>query len=276
MEDVKRLRDLVEDLMEISTRRGHAAGEAERVDLGSLVGTAVRARGWQERVHVDADRLVLVTDPRRVERIVANLVGTLSEHGGREVAVRVGRDGLRAFVEVADPRPGLRAKTFRTCSSASTRPIRRARAAAPGSGSVALRERPVAPGRHRGPERAGVGTVSRSGCLLPNRYPRERRRCERPAGLTHRVVQGGDMKALIVVPGSSSPPSGFLVASCSSNGDATSAGPVPSLEGTTNETSEEIPTDGRGANDDRFRNATSRPARRSPTRSGSGTRTGSS
>jgi Sporulation and spore germination/Immunoglobulin-like domain of bacterial spore germination len=51
------------------------------------------------------------------------------------------------------------------------------------------------------------------------------------------------MKALIVVPALVLAASlGFLVASCSSNGDATSAGPVPSLEGTTDGTSEEIPT----------------------------------
>jgi two-component system, OmpR family, sensor histidine kinase MtrB len=108
VEDVKRLRDLVEDLMEISRLdAGTQPVRPERVDLGSLVETAVRARGWQERVHVDADRLVLVTDPRRVERIVANLVGNALEHGGREVAVRVGRDGLGAFVEVADRGPGI-------------------------------------------------------------------------------------------------------------------------------------------------------------------------
>src|SRR5262245_4235091 len=51
------------------------------------------------------------------------------------------------------------------------------------------------------------------------------------------------MKALIVVPALVLAASlGFLVASCASNGDATSAGPVPSLDGTTDGTSEEIPT----------------------------------
>ncbi len=51
------------------------------------------------------------------------------------------------------------------------------------------------------------------------------------------------MKALIVVPALVFAASlGFLVASCSSDGDATSAGPIPSLEPTTDGTSEEIPT----------------------------------
>ena len=51
------------------------------------------------------------------------------------------------------------------------------------------------------------------------------------------------MKVLIVVPALVLAASlGFLVASCSSDGDATSAGPIPSLEATTDGTSEEIPT----------------------------------
>ena len=50
---------------------------------------------------------MLETDPRRVERIVANLVGNALEHGGRDVSVRVGRDGLGAFVEVADRGPAI-------------------------------------------------------------------------------------------------------------------------------------------------------------------------
>ena len=108
VEDVKRLRDLVEDLMEVSRLdAGTQAVRPERLDLGSLVAAALRARGWEDRVALDADELVLTTDPRRVERIVANLVGNALEHGGREVSVRVGADGVGAFVEVADRGPGI-------------------------------------------------------------------------------------------------------------------------------------------------------------------------
>ena len=56
---------------------------------------------------MDADEVVLTSDPRRIERIVANLIGNALEHGGREVSVRVGLDGLGAFVEVADSGPGI-------------------------------------------------------------------------------------------------------------------------------------------------------------------------
>jgi two-component system sensor histidine kinase MtrB len=106
--DVGRLRDLVEDLLEISRLdAGTQPVRPERVDLGSLVASAVRARGWGDRLQLDADEVVLTSDPRRLERIVANLIGNALEHGGREVAVRVGRDGVGPFVEVSDRGPGI-------------------------------------------------------------------------------------------------------------------------------------------------------------------------
>ncbi len=108
VEDVKRLRDLVEDLLEVSRLdAGTQPLRPEPLDLGSLVAAALRARGWEDRVALDADEVVLTTDHRRVERIVANLVGNALEHGGRDVSVRVGADGLGAFVEVADRGPGI-------------------------------------------------------------------------------------------------------------------------------------------------------------------------
>jgi two-component system sensor histidine kinase MtrB len=106
--DVGRLRRLVEDLMEISRfDAGAETVRTEAVDLGSLVAAAIRSRGWEQQVRLDADELVLASDPRRLERIVANLVGNALEHGGRGVAVRVARDALGAFVEVADRGPGI-------------------------------------------------------------------------------------------------------------------------------------------------------------------------
>jgi two-component system sensor histidine kinase MtrB len=106
--DVARLRDLVEDLMEISRLdAGEARVREEPVDVGSLVATAVRSRRWDDRVSIERDEVVVSTDPRRLERIVANLVGNALEHAGRDVEVRVGKDGLGAFVEVTDTGPGI-------------------------------------------------------------------------------------------------------------------------------------------------------------------------
>ncbi len=106
--DVGRLRRLVEDLMEISRfDAGAESVRAETVDLASLAAATVRARGWDGRVRLDAEEAVVDSDPRRLERIVANLVGNALEHGGRGVAVRVSRDGVGAFVEVVDRGPGI-------------------------------------------------------------------------------------------------------------------------------------------------------------------------
>ena len=106
--DVGRLRRLVENLMEISRfDAGRESVQTETVDLGALAAAAVSARGWGGRVRLDAEDVVITSDPRRLEGIVANLVGNAVDHGGSEVSVRVGRDGDGAFVEVADDGPGI-------------------------------------------------------------------------------------------------------------------------------------------------------------------------
>jgi signal transduction histidine kinase len=106
--DVARLRDLVEDLMEISRLdAGEAKVRDERVDLASLVRSAVRSRAWEDRVRVEGDEVVLQSDHRRLERIASNLIGNALEHGGRDVAASVGRDGVGAFLEVSDRGPGI-------------------------------------------------------------------------------------------------------------------------------------------------------------------------
>ena len=129
--DVGRLRRLVEDLMEISRLdAGQESVHAETVELGSLTEAAVRARGWDGRVRLEAEEVELTTDPRRLERIVANLVGNAVKHGESEVTVRVGRDGSPSSRSPTTGRESHRS-TCRTSSSASTRRIRPAPAAAP-------------------------------------------------------------------------------------------------------------------------------------------------
>ena len=106
--DVGRLRRLVEDLMEISRLdAGAEAVRTERVDLAALTSAIVRARGWDGRVRLEVDETEVETDPRRVERIVANLIGNALEHGGDGAYVRVGRENGRAFVEITDHGPGI-------------------------------------------------------------------------------------------------------------------------------------------------------------------------
>ena len=102
--DVARLRKLVEDLMEISRfDAGAESVQAEDVDVAALVRAAVRARGWGDRVQLEGDGLRVTSDPRRLERIVANLVDNALEHGGSSVSVRIGENEI----EVADDGPGI-------------------------------------------------------------------------------------------------------------------------------------------------------------------------
>jgi signal transduction histidine kinase len=103
---------MVEDLMEISRLdAGKEAVRVEPVDIGSLVRQILRARGWEARVQVRGDDVVIQTDRRRIERIVANLVGNALEHGGGNVRVTVGVDSGpdpgQVRVEVADRGSGI-------------------------------------------------------------------------------------------------------------------------------------------------------------------------
>jgi signal transduction histidine kinase len=106
--DVSRLRRLVEDLMEISRfDAGREAVQVEPVDVGSLVESMIRSRGWDGVVALEAESIVVASDRRRLERIVSNLVGNAVTHGGRTVAVRVSHDRNGTFVEVADRGAGI-------------------------------------------------------------------------------------------------------------------------------------------------------------------------
>jgi two-component system sensor histidine kinase MtrB len=50
---------------------------------------------------------MLASDPRRVERILANLIGNAVEHTSSGVVVQVAKDGAQACVEVTDAGPGI-------------------------------------------------------------------------------------------------------------------------------------------------------------------------
>ncbi|MFF0316334.1 ATP-binding protein [Micromonospora sp. NPDC005252] len=109
--DVVRLRRLVEDLMEISRLdAGRERPNVEPVDAPALLRTIVAARGWSERVLVTGDPVALRTDPRRLERVLANLVTNAVEHGGGEIRATVTGAGALVVFEVTDQGPGIPAE----------------------------------------------------------------------------------------------------------------------------------------------------------------------
>lgn len=105
----RRLVRLVDDLMEISRfDSGTAALRAEPTDVPAVVRSAVAVRGWSGRVEVDgAGGAEAVVDPRRLDAVVANLVGNALRHGAPPVRVRVRGETGHVVVEVSDHGPGI-------------------------------------------------------------------------------------------------------------------------------------------------------------------------
>ncbi|MFI5836687.1 sensor histidine kinase [Micromonospora sp. NPDC051300] len=105
--DVVRLRRLVEDLLEISRLdAGREALATGAVDVAALV-RRIAADAPAARVAVADDVSPVVTDRRRLERILTNLVTNGIEHGGGRLDVAVRRAGADLVVEVADQGPGI-------------------------------------------------------------------------------------------------------------------------------------------------------------------------
>ncbi|MEU3465711.1 HAMP domain-containing sensor histidine kinase [Streptomyces sp. NPDC006733] len=100
---VRVLRSLVDDLLEISRLdAGAERADAQPVPLGELVTESVRRTGLVTRIAVTGDP-VTATDPRRLDRIVTNLVLNAHRHGGSPVEVTV--DGTT--IVVRDQGPGF-------------------------------------------------------------------------------------------------------------------------------------------------------------------------
>lgn len=109
--DVRRLRLLVDDLMEIS--RFDATAEAlviQPVDIGRVVTGSVAARLPEAAVSLPRNPVVIDTDPRRLDRILVNLLDNARDHApgaAVEVALTVSSEG--ATIVVADRGPGVSA-----------------------------------------------------------------------------------------------------------------------------------------------------------------------
>jgi len=100
---------LVNDLIEISRfDSGVAALAVDEVDVAELVDATLRARGWTERVDTELPPGVTARlDPRRVDVVLANLVGNALRHGEPPVSVRLTADPRWIVLEVRDHGPGV-------------------------------------------------------------------------------------------------------------------------------------------------------------------------
>ncbi|MFJ8916297.1 ATP-binding protein [Amycolatopsis sp. NPDC102389] len=109
--ETRRLTRLVQDLVEISR---FDAGRAELVldewDLATAIRDSLDARGWRdgEDLVTDLPEGVLArVDRRRLDLIVANLVGNAFRHGTAPVEVRLRDGGGEVTLEVEDHGPGI-------------------------------------------------------------------------------------------------------------------------------------------------------------------------
>ncbi|WP_351229495.1 HAMP domain-containing sensor histidine kinase [Streptomyces sp. NPDC002133] len=112
--ETRRLNDLVENLMEVTRfDAGTARLVLDDVDVADQVTACIDARAWLDAVELNAERgIVARLDPRRLDVILANLIGNALKHGGSPVRVSVrteagGREGDELIIEVRDHGPGI-------------------------------------------------------------------------------------------------------------------------------------------------------------------------
>ncbi|MEU6477710.1 HAMP domain-containing sensor histidine kinase [Streptomyces sp. NPDC047017] len=120
--ETARLARLVDDLMEISRfDAGAVELGVDEIDLAESVRRTLAARGWRDRVTAElpaAGALRARVDPRRLDVVVANLVGNALRHGAPPVTLRLtaggaGRAGSGAGADgwftltVTDEGPGI-------------------------------------------------------------------------------------------------------------------------------------------------------------------------
>ncbi|RSS37123.1 HAMP domain-containing sensor histidine kinase [Streptomyces sp. WAC08241] len=100
---IRDLRDLVEDLLEISRLdSGNEHAQRHRVPLTAVVAETVARTALPTTLTTTDDTAFVETDPRRLERIITNLVVNAHRHGHRPVEVHVERH----TVTIRDHGPG--------------------------------------------------------------------------------------------------------------------------------------------------------------------------
>ncbi|MEV6735939.1 HAMP domain-containing sensor histidine kinase [Streptomyces sp. NPDC051104] len=107
--ETRRLNDLVENLMEVTRfDAGTARLVLDAVDIADQITACIDARAWLDAVELDAERGIMARlDPRRLDVILANLIGNALKHGGSPVRVSVREEGEELLIRVRDHGPGI-------------------------------------------------------------------------------------------------------------------------------------------------------------------------
>ena len=113
--ETRRLNDLVENLMEVTRfDAGTARLVLDDVDIADQITACIDARAWLDAVELDAERGIHARlDPRRLDVILANLIGNALKHGGSPVRVAVRASDASAgeqaevVIAVRDHGPGI-------------------------------------------------------------------------------------------------------------------------------------------------------------------------
>jgi two-component system sensor histidine kinase MtrB len=110
--ETRRLNELVETLMEVTRfDAGTAKLRVDEVDVADMIMWCMDTRAWMDSVELDAPRGVMATlDPRRLDVIMANLIGNALKHGGSPVRVSLRHDGGadgEIVIAVSDNGPGI-------------------------------------------------------------------------------------------------------------------------------------------------------------------------
>ncbi|WP_415394591.1 sensor histidine kinase [Rhodococcus globerulus] len=107
--EIGKLTRLVEDLIEMSRHDSQQARLVlDDVDLVELTERTLESRGWTETVELDAPESISSrVDSRRIDIVVANLVGNALRHGSPPVRVELSAEPDYAVIAVVDHGPGI-------------------------------------------------------------------------------------------------------------------------------------------------------------------------
>lgn len=105
---VTRLRDLVEEILEISRlESGQQSLSYTEVDPSRFLAALLENHAWEDAVEVDVTEGTFASDPRRLERVVTNLISNALHHGGGAARVRVVSNDGAVSIAVQDSGPGI-------------------------------------------------------------------------------------------------------------------------------------------------------------------------